>query len=117
MKPITCCGYLSSMKMFFVNKFRNHHIPPVFVNPHWSQLLSSTEKAAKERLRRAHLSHYDAHIPISENDRIVIATVLVWSGLPMHGEFWHLCNAMAMCVGRVTEVSIGKKIHLTPVTV
>lgn len=106
----TATGYASSIKVFFINKFRT--CGPelnVFGTTKWRELRNKLLAQFKEESKSTGKTLVNGHEASEDTDRNAIAIGCYWLGTVEAAEFLHLNNTMMQCSGRGTEVSLLKK--------
>ena len=107
-------GYASSLKAYFMNKFRSQqHDVPVFQPDRWRRLRTRLLSSYQEETRVSGKSLTNPHVASSRQDRDAIATGCIWMNSPRAAEFWHLNNTMTQFSGRGSEVALNRRSHLT----
>jgi hypothetical protein len=98
--------YCSSIKVFFVNKFRNEPSIPVFQPEQWKKLRDNLRGKYREGSRASGKRMTEGKISSTREDREAMATGCIWLGDAKSAEFWHLLNTSYHCSGRGSEVSL-----------
>jgi len=108
LKRGTAAQYCSSVKGFFVNKFRNDPAIPVFQDKQWSKLMTKLRGKYREANRAVGKPAVEGNESSTREDREWMATGCIWDGTAETAEFWHLLNTSYHCSGRCSEVSLVK---------
>jgi len=108
LKRGSAAQYCSSVKGFFVNKFRNEPVIPVFQDKQWSKLMTKLRGKYREANRAAGKPAVEGNESSTREDREWMATGCIWDGTAATAEFWHLLNTTYHCSGRCSEVSLVK---------
>jgi hypothetical protein len=98
--------YCSSVKVFFINKFRNETPIPVFQTDQWKKLNLNLRGKYREGCRASGKRMTEGKISSTREDREAMATGYIWLGTAESAEFWHLLNTSYHCSGRGSEVSL-----------
>jgi hypothetical protein len=108
LKRGSAAQYCSSVKNFFVNKFRNEPVIPVFQDKQWSKLMTKLRGKYREANRVAGKPAVEGNESSTREDREWMATGCIWDGTAETAEFWHLLNTSYNCSGWCSEVSLVK---------
>lgn len=109
----TATGYASSIKAYYMNKFRAQQFAaPVFQVDRWRQLRRKLLTLYQEETRKSGVSLTNPHIASTMEDRDALATGCIWMNNARSAEFWHLNNSMAQFAGRSSEVSLSRREHI-----
>jgi hypothetical protein len=93
-------GYISSVKMYFLNKYRDKAEPPVFSSTQWKRILAAITSEAVERCKKTGAHLVTPRETATDDDIVCLATLCAWDGTPTTAEFLHFNNTMAQLAGR-----------------
>jgi hypothetical protein len=93
-------GYISSVKMYYLNKYRDKAEPPVFASTQWKRILAAITSEAVERCKKTGAHLVTPRETATDDDIVCLATLCAWDGTPTTAEFLHFNNAMAQLAGR-----------------
>jgi hypothetical protein len=96
----TALGYMSAMKSFFLNKFREQPEPAVFGTNSWRAIMAGILGEIVERCKRTGESLVNPKDSATDDDYIALATLCIWEGSSSTAEFWHMNNTMSQLAGR-----------------
>jgi hypothetical protein len=109
----TATGYASSIKAYFVNRFRAHAVDiPVFRSDRWKHLRVRLLSNYEEEHRATGKSMVNPHEASSKEDREAIGTGCIWLNTPSAAVFWHLNVTMTQYAGRGSEVALDRRSRL-----
>jgi hypothetical protein len=93
-------GYMSSLKSYFCNRFREYPTPTVFEKEHWKRLIQNITNMKADYARANNKRLVEPHEKADDTDRIALGAVCVWNCSFEAAMFHHLMNSMVSCVGR-----------------
>lgn len=108
----TASGYASSVKGYFVSRFRDHGTPPVMQAESWKQLRLELSKIFVNRHKKKGTPMSSPRECSTDEDRDSISVVGLWDGSSQAAEFMFLNVSMFSASGRGSEVAGTRKSHL-----
>jgi hypothetical protein len=109
LKQGSAAQYCSSVKSFFVNKFRNEPVIPVLQDKEqWSKLMTKLCGKYHEANQAAGKPAVEGNESSTREDQELMATGCIWDGTAETAEIWHLLNTSYHCDGQCLEVSLVK---------
>lgn len=102
----TCTGYLSSMKGFYITRFRPTGISfNIFNDDEWSELHRVIGSHHHHSAVKTGKPVTNPQVPSSDKDRDAIAFYSLVFGTAPFAEFWQINNSLFHLSGRITEVA------------
>ncbi|CAB9503235.1 expressed unknown protein [Seminavis robusta] len=109
--------YCSSVKLYFISRFRYDPPISVFSIDQWKRLREKLRSLYREGCRASGKRMTEGKASSTRDDREAMATGCIWLGTAEAAEFWHLLNTSYHCSGRGSEVALVRTESLSCVEV
>jgi hypothetical protein len=106
-------GYLSAIKMHYVNKYREFREPSVFSKEHWSRIKAGVNSEFVERSKRTGKELVQSREGATDDDIIAMHSLCAWNAEQWSAEFMHFNNSMINLAGRGSEIAHTRHEHVT----